>query len=91
MQKARNFGEILSLPNNHIPMKVDSKKKATSASIARGDPKMSPIYLEYSDQFVPNWNSIVIPVIIPITKLIVNNLPQKFAILRYVGFNVRAY
>ena len=32
--------------NIHTPMKVDSRKNATRASIARGAPKMSPMNLE---------------------------------------------
>ena len=42
-------------------MNVDSRKKATVASMASGAPKMSPTNFEYSAQFMPNWNSSVMP------------------------------
>ena len=35
-------GDSLSRPNSHRPRKVDSMKKASRPSIARGAPKMSP-------------------------------------------------
>ena len=35
------------------------------ASAAKGAPKMSPTNFEYSAQFVPNWNSITMPVATP--------------------------
>jgi len=68
---------------------VDSRKNATRASIASGAPKMSPMKREYSDQFMPNWNSWTIPVTTPIAKLMTNSLPQNFAMRRYRGLSVR--
>ena len=44
-------------PKIQMPRKTDSRKKASRASMARGTPKMSPTKREYSDQFMPNWNS----------------------------------
>src|SRR5574340_1525760 len=72
--------EILPQPNSQIPRKVDSRKNASSASIASGAPKTSPTYREYSDQFMPNWNSITMPVTTPIAKLIVKSVPQNMVI-----------
>ncbi len=57
---------------------MDSRKKASSASIASGAPKMSPTKREYSDQFMPNWNSCTMPVTTPIAKLMRKSLPQNF-------------
>ncbi len=42
MQAQCSFFGSLSQPKIHSPMKVDSKKKAISASIASGAPKTSP-------------------------------------------------
>ncbi len=42
MQAQCSFLGSLSQPKIHSPMKVDSKKKAISASIASGAPKTSP-------------------------------------------------
>jgi len=58
-----------SQPKIHRPMNVDSKKKATRASRASGAPKISPTKREYSDQFIPNWNSCTMPVTTPAAKL----------------------
>ena len=43
--------------NIQIPIKTDSMKNANKASIASGAPNTSPMKREYSDQFIPNWNS----------------------------------
>jgi len=67
--------ESLSQPKIHRPRNVDSRKKATRASSARGAPKMSPTKRLYSDQFMPNWNSWTMPVTTPIAKLMRNSLP----------------
>ena len=64
-------------PKIHNPMKVDSKKNAISPSKASGAPKMSPTNLEYSLQFMPNWNSWTMPVATPSAKLIRNSLPKN--------------
>ena len=48
-----SFGLSLSQPNIQSPRKVDSRKNAVNASRARGAPKISPMNLEYSDQFMP--------------------------------------
>jgi hypothetical protein len=39
---------------------------------------MSPTKREYSDQFMPNWNSWTIPVTTPIAKLTRKSFPQNF-------------
>jgi hypothetical protein len=36
------LGESLSQPKCHTPMKVDSRKKAAVASMAKSEPKISP-------------------------------------------------
>jgi hypothetical protein len=70
----------LSQPKIHRPRNVDSRKKAMSASTASGAPKMSPTKREYSDQFMPNWNSCTMPVTTPMAKLMRKSLPQNFVI-----------
>lgn len=64
-------------PKIHTPRKMDSKKKAASPSNARGAPKTSPTKLAYSGQFMPNWNSCMMPVTTPIAKLIRNRFPKN--------------
>ena len=66
-----------SHPKIHRPIKVDSRKKASSASIASGAPKTSPTKRENSDQFIPNWNSCKIPVTMPTAKLMSRNSPPE--------------
>jgi len=46
--------ENRSDPNTYIPIKFDSRKKASSTSMASGAPKTSPTKREKSDQFMPN-------------------------------------
>ncbi len=75
--RCASFGS-LSQPKIQRPRKVDSRKKASSASIASGAPNTSPTKREYSDQFIPNWNSCTMPVTTPIAKLIRNSFPQNF-------------
>jgi hypothetical protein len=70
-----SFGS-LSQPKIQRPSKVDSRKNASSASIASGAPNTSPTKREYSDQFIPNGNSCTIPVTTPIAKLIRKGLPR---------------
>ena len=41
-----SFGESRFQPKNQTAMKVDSRKKASVASTASSEPKMSPTYLE---------------------------------------------
>ena len=85
------FFESFSHPKIHTPKKVDSMKKATNASIAKGAPKISPTKREYPDQFMPNWNSWMIPVTTPMEKLIKNNLPQNLAMCLYFSSPVFTY
>ena len=91
METAWAVFEILSPPKIQRPMKTDSRKNAMVASMARGAPKMSPTYLEYSAQFMPNWNSRVMPVTMPRAKLIRNSFPQNFDILRYISSPLLTY
>ena len=71
-----------SQPKIHRPRNVDSRKNASSASMASGAPNTSPTNREYSLQFMPNWNSCTMPVTTPIAKLIRNSLPQNLVIRR---------
>ena len=63
-------------------MNVDSRKNATVASMASGAPKMSPTNFEYSAQFMPNWNSSVMPVTTPTAKFTSMSLLQNLVIFR---------
>src|ERR1039457_2500030 len=85
------FLDILFHPKIQTPIKTDSRKKASVASMANGAPKISPTYREYSDQFKPNWNSMVIPVTTPRAKLIRNSLPQNLVIRNQVSSPVNTY
>ena len=66
-------------PKISRPRKVDSMKKAKIPSAARGAPKMSPTNPEKADQFVPNWNSMTMPLTTPVTKVTANSLVRKAA------------
>gem|GEM_PF-1380906 len=78
-------------PKNHRPRKTDSMKKATRPSKARGPPKTSPIMREYSDQFIPNWNSWTMPVATPMAKLIMNTAPKNLVARNHCGLRVIAH
>lgn len=82
MQARCTRRESLSQPKIHSPMKVDSRKKASSASIASGAPNTSPTNREYSLQFMPNWNSCTMPVTTPIAKLIRKSFPKNLVACR---------
>ena len=86
MQRQWTFSESLSQPKSQMPRKVDSRKKAVSASSASGAPKISPMKREYSDQFMPKWNSCTIPVTTPIEKLMTKSVPKKRTSLRLASF-----
>ena len=79
-----------SQPKIHSPMKVDSRKNATSASSASGAPKMSPTNREYSDQFIPNWNSCTIPVTTPAAKLMRKSLLKNLVSRSHSSFFERS-
>jgi hypothetical protein len=79
----------LSQPKIQRPMNVASKKKASSPSRASGAPKTSPTNREYSDQFMPNWNSCTIPVTTPMAKLMRKIEPKNRVIRRYSALPVR--
>ncbi len=64
-------------------------KKAASASMASGAPKMSPTNREYSLQFMPNWNSWTMPVATPIAKLISRSLPKNLVSRSHRSLPVR--
>src|SRR5437867_9390831 len=83
------FAETLSQPNTSTARKPDSRKNAKMPSAASAAPKMSPTYREYVAQFVPNWNSIVMPVATPTAKLRAKIFVQNFAAAAYCGSCVR--
>src|ERR1700721_1117154 len=74
-----------SQPNTHRPRNVDSRKKASSPSMASGAPKMLPTILEYDDQFMPNWNSWTRPVTTPMATLMTSSVPKNRVSRRYSG------
>ncbi len=57
--------------------KSRSKEKRENAFHREGWPMTPPVHRENSDQFVPNWNSIGIPVTTPRRKLSAKMRPQK--------------
>src|SRR5579863_642894 len=61
------------------PRNTDSRKNAKTPSMANGCPTTAPVRRENSAQFVPNWNSIGIPVTTPAAKLIAKILVQNRA------------
>ena len=69
-------------PKSQSPRNVDSKKKATRPSIASGAPNTSPTKREYSDQFIPNWNSWTRPVTTPTAMLMTRRVPKNRVSMR---------
>ena len=61
------------------PGKLDSRKNENTPSIASVCPITPPAAFEKRDQFVPNWNSIGIPVTTPTAKLMANIFAQNRA------------
>ncbi len=70
-------GESRFQPKIHRPRNVASRKNAARPSIASGAPNTLPTNFEYTDQFIPNWNSCTRPVATPIAKLIRKSVPKK--------------
>src|SRR5579883_1903099 len=66
-------------PKRNSPRKLDSRKNAKTPSIASVCPITPPANRENAAQFVPNWNSIGIPVTTPTAKLSANIFPQNRA------------
>jgi hypothetical protein len=62
-----------------MPRKTDSRKNANTPSIASVWPITPPAKFENWAQFVPNWNSIGIPVTTPKAKLTAKIFVQKRA------------
>nr|KEO85294.1 hypothetical protein DA06_25530 [Georgenia sp. SUBG003] len=54
-------------------------------------PKMSPTKREYSDQFMPNWNSCTMPVATPSAKLMSRTLPKNFVSRCHFSSPVRTH
>ena len=63
------LGPTRSQPKTSTARKPDSKKKAKIPSAASAEPKTSPTNREYVAQFVPNWNSMTMPLATPTAKL----------------------
>jgi hypothetical protein len=59
------------------PQEGGLEEEGDEPSIASGAPKTSPTKREYSDQFIPNWNSWTMPVTTPIAKLTRKSFPQN--------------
>ncbi len=68
-----------SQPNTSSDKKPDSRKNAKMPSAASADPNTSPTKREYVAQFVPNSNSITMPVATPTAKFTANSFVQKRA------------
>ena len=64
-------------PKRNRPRKVDSRKNANTPSIASGWPMTPPVRRANSDQLVPNWNSMGMPVTTPSRKLMAKIFAQK--------------
>src|ERR1700722_2689570 len=73
------LGDRRFCPNRNKPRNADSRKKEKIPSIAMGMPMTPPLRRENSDQLVPNWNSIGIPVTTPSRKLTAKIFAQKRA------------
>src|SRR3954468_6105987 len=80
-----------SQPKIQSPRNVDSRKNAPRPSIASGAPKTLPTYFEYTDQFIPNWNSCTRPVATPIAKLISISVPKNFVSLSHASSPLRCH
>jgi hypothetical protein len=52
---------------------------------------MSPAKAEKAAQLVPNWNSIGMPVITPMTKVMAKILPQNRAATLWISSPLRRY
>ncbi len=70
----------LSQPNSSTARKPDSRKNAKMPSAASALPNTSPTKREYAAQFVPNSNSITMPVATPMAKVSANTRVQNRAI-----------
>ena len=83
------FGLTRSQPKTSTARNPDSRKKAKIPSAASAEPKTSPTKREYAAQFVPNSNSMTIPVATPSAKLSANRRVQNRAAASHTGFFVR--
>jgi hypothetical protein len=72
-------GESLFSPKRNSPRNADSAKNANIPSSASVRPMTPPVASLKRAQFVPNWNSIGIPVTTPSAKLIPKMRAQKRA------------
>ena len=78
-----------SHPKIQRPRNVASRKNAARPSIASGAPKTPPTYAEYTDQFMPNWNSCTSPVATPMAKLMSRSAPKNFVRRSHASTPVR--
>src|SRR5260370_2583855 len=94
-QKTRNadaqcaLGESRFSPKRKSPRNADSRKNEKMPSIAIGMPITPPVLRENSDQLVPNWNSIGMPVTTPSRELTAQIFAQKRAETSYRSLPVR--
>ena len=70
----------LSQPKSKTARKPDSRKNAKIPSAASALPNTSPTNREYVAQFVPNSNSITMPVATPMANVSANTFVQNRAI-----------
>ena len=82
-------GERRSQPKIQSPRNVASSANAAMPSIASGAPNTPPTNSEYTDQFIPNWNSWTRPVATPIAKLISSSVPKNFVSRSHASLPVR--
>lgn len=64
-------------PKRNGPRNADSRKDEKMPSTASGNPMTPPVLRENSDQFVPNCNSVGMPVTMPSRKLTATILAQN--------------
>src|ERR1700722_20222271 len=82
------LGDSRFSPKRKSPRNADSRKKEKMPSMAIGIPMTPPVLRENSDQLVPNWNSIGMPVTTPRRKLTAKMRAQKRAETAYRSFPV---
>jgi hypothetical protein len=82
-------GPTRSQPNSSSARKPDSRKKAKIPSAASALPKTSPTKRENAAQFVPNSNSMTMPVATPIANVRPKMRTQKRVICCQSGSRVR--
>src|ERR1700761_8535782 len=73
------LGDRRFCPKRNRPSNGDSRTKEQMTYTAMGMPMTPPVRRENSDQLVPNWNSIGMPVTTPSKKFTAKILAQNRA------------